>query len=182
MFQNMLYHFTAEGLKERSWGRHFYKATPSSSDFEWANQILSANIILASGLPKDLTEEDIASFFGSIGVIKNDKRTGKPKIWIYTHRDTGEQKGEATVTYDDPAAAQSAITWFDGKDFNGMKIKVQMAMIKAPPSGGFGGGGRGGGGFGGRGGGGDRGFGGRGGGRGHSWRRRRGCGRGSRGK
>ena len=37
------------------------------------------------------------------------------KIWIYKDRNTGEQKGEATVTYDDPQAAQSAISWFDGK-------------------------------------------------------------------
>merc|ERR1719356_652006 len=84
------------------------------------------------------------------------------KIWIYKDRNTGEQKGEATVTYDDPQAAQSAISWFDGKDFNGSTIKVQMAMVRAPPSGGYPGsrGGRGGG---------DRGrgsFGGRGGGRG----------------
>ena len=80
-------------------------------------------------------------------MIKTDRRTGKQKIWIY--RDTsGEQKGEATVTYDDHAAAQSAISWFDGKDFNGSSIKVQMAMIKAAPAergggrGGFGGGDR----------------------------------------
>ena len=39
----------------------------------------------------------------------------QPKIWIYKDRNTGEQKGEATVTYDDPQAAQSAISWFDGK-------------------------------------------------------------------
>merc|ERR1719382_1007090 len=125
-------------------------------------------------------------FFGSIGVIKNDKRTGKPKIWIYKNRDTGEQKGEATVTYDDPAAAKSAITWFDGKDFNGMKIKVQMAMIKAPPAGGFGAPRGGGGGFGGGRGGGDRGGGfrggdrdgGRGGGRGGGFGGGRGGGRG----
>ena len=44
-------------------------------------------------------------FFGSIGVIKTDKRTGKQKIWIYKDRNTNAQKGEATVTYDDPAAA-----------------------------------------------------------------------------
>ena len=44
-------------------------------------------------------------FFGSIGVIKTDKRTGKQNIWIYKDRNTNQQKGEATVTYDDPAAA-----------------------------------------------------------------------------
>jgi len=42
-------------------------------------------------------------------------QTGKLKIWIYKDRNTGAQKGEATVTYDDPNAAQSAISWFDGK-------------------------------------------------------------------
>ncbi|QQP50053.1 Cabeza CG3606PBlike, partial [Caligus rogercresseyi] len=81
--------------------------------------------------------DDIAQFFGSIGVIKNDKRTGKQKIWIYKDQN-GDQKGEATVTYDDPSAAQSAISWFDGKEFNNKPIKVQMAMIKAPPPGGYG--------------------------------------------
>ena len=101
-------------------------------------KVVSNNRIYASGLPTNLTKEDIVSFFGSVGVIKNDRRTGKPNIWIYKNRDTGEQKGEATVTYDDPAAAESAITWFDGKDFNGMKIKVQMTWIKARPAGGFG--------------------------------------------
>ena len=119
----------------------------------------SDNQIYISGMANNLSEEDIAQFFGSIGIIKTDKRSGKPKIWIYKDRNTGMQKGEATVTYDDPAAAQSAISWFDGKDFNGYTIKVQMAMIKAPPPGGYRGGrgrggGRGGGGFGGFGGGG----------------------------
>ena len=28
---------------------------------------------------------------------------------------TGQGKGEATVTYDDPASAQAAIQWFNGK-------------------------------------------------------------------
>ena len=111
-------------------------------------KVVSHNRIYASGLPTNLTKEDIASFFGSVGVIKNDRRTGKPNIWIYKNRDTGEQKGEATVTYDDPAAAESAITCFDRKYFNGMKIKVEMAMIKAPPAGGFGAPRGGGGGFG----------------------------------
>ena len=107
----------------------------------------SENQIYVSGLPRNLTEDDIANFFGSIGVIKTDRKTGKQKIWIYRDNASGEQKGEATVTYDDQAAAKSAISWFDGKDFNGSSIKVQMAMIKGAPAergsrGGFGGGDR----------------------------------------
>lgn len=52
----------------------------------------------------------------------------KPKVWVYKSKETGISKGEATVTYDDPSAAKSAITWFDGKDFNGSMIKVSLAQ------------------------------------------------------
>ena len=44
----------------------------------------------------------------------------------------GQFNGEATVTYVDPAVASYAVTWFNGKDFNGCKIKVQMAPGPKP--------------------------------------------------
>jgi RNA-binding protein FUS len=47
-------------------------------------------------------------------MIKTDKRTNLPKIWIYKDKSSGEGKGEATVTYDDEAAASAAIEWFNG--------------------------------------------------------------------
>lgn len=84
----------------------------------------------------------------------------KRKVWLYKDKQSGQSKGEATVTYDDANAARSAITWFDGKDFRGSTIKVQMATKKDNWSGGSRGGrgrgmgGGGGGSFGGRGGGG----------------------------
>ena len=43
-----------------------------------------------------------------------DKKTGRPKIWMYKDKSTGKPKGECTITYDDPDAAKSAINWFDG--------------------------------------------------------------------
>lgn len=86
---------------------------------------------------------------------QTDKRSMKPKIWLYKDKVSGRSKGEATVTYDDADAAKSAINWFDGKDFRGSTIKVQMATHKSNWQGGKGrGGGGGGGGGGGRGGGG----------------------------
>lgn len=83
----------------------------------------------------------------------------KHKIWLYKDKITGLSKGEATVTYDDSNAAKSAITWFNGKDFRGTVITVQLATKRDNWGGGRGGGrGRGGGGGfgGGRGGGGGR--------------------------
>uniref|UniRef100_UPI00398187ED hypothetical protein n=1 Tax=Salmonella sp. s55004 TaxID=3159675 RepID=UPI00398187ED len=78
--------------------------------------------VFVSGLPKSTTEEQLAEFFGAIGVIKIDRRKNGPKIWMYKGAD-GEPKGEATVTFDDQHTAKSAIYWFNGKDFHGSEIK-----------------------------------------------------------
>ncbi|XP_043264423.1 RNA-binding protein cabeza isoform X4 [Colletes gigas] len=125
--------------------------------------VTQEDTIFVSGMDPSISEEEICEHFGAIGIIKHDKRTGKPKVWMYKDKNTGKSKGEATVTYDDQNAARSAISWFDGKEFKGRTIKVQIAQHKSNWQGnrsggsrGGGGGVRGRGGFGGRGGGGDR--------------------------
>ncbi|XP_032223575.1 RNA-binding protein cabeza isoform X2 [Nematostella vectensis] len=130
----------------------------------------SQDTIFVSNMSPNSTEEDIKGLFGSIGIIKIDKKLQKPKIWIYKHPD-GSSKGECTVTYEDPPTASAAIEWFNGKDFMGQSIKVELAEARTPKfgaaGGGRGGGGRGGferGGFRGSRGGGGRGGGGGGGG------------------
>ncbi|XP_037089542.1 transcription initiation factor TFIID subunit 15-like [Pollicipes pollicipes] len=82
-------------------------------------------------MPPESSTEEVANFFGSIGRIKLDKRTGLPRIWMYKDKMTGSNKGECTVTYDDVEAAKSAIDWFSGKDFRGNTIKVSMAERRA---------------------------------------------------
>lgn len=104
--------------------------------------------VFVSGLPEGVNEDELSNYFGAIGVIKMDKRTGKRRIWIYKDKVTGKGKGEATITYDDPPTASSAINWFGGKDFQGKKINVQLAQRKTQPSGGGKSGGRDGGGSG----------------------------------
>ncbi|XP_037028405.1 RNA-binding protein cabeza isoform X8 [Bradysia coprophila] len=126
--------------------------------------ITQEDTIFIAGMNPSATEEDIANHFGAIGIIKKDKKTMKPKIWLYRNKETGDSKGEATVTYDDANAAKSAIEWFDGREFNGETVRVSLAQRqnnwKQGGGGGGGGGGfgrGGGGGFGGNRGGGDRG-------------------------
>ena len=46
-----------------------------------------------------------------------DKKTMRPKIWVYKDKVTGAGKGEATVTFDDPNTVEAAINWFNGKAF-----------------------------------------------------------------
>ncbi|EIE84022.1 hypothetical protein RO3G_08727 [Rhizopus delemar RA 99-880] len=71
--------------------------------------------IYISNLPQEVTEEKLASHFGSIGIIKTDKKLRKPKT---------------TITYDDPPSADAAIDWFGGKEFMGNVIQVSKAERK----------------------------------------------------
>lgn len=44
-----------------------------------------------------------------------NKRTGQPMINLYIDKETGKPKGDATVSYDDPSTAKTAVEWFDGE-------------------------------------------------------------------
>jgi RNA-binding protein FUS len=79
------------------------------------DMMIQRDTIFIQNLPKNVTTDELSQSFGAIGIIKNDKRTGLPKIWIYKDKSSGEGKGEATVTYDDEAAAEAAINWFNGR-------------------------------------------------------------------
>ncbi|XP_034995378.1 TATA-binding protein-associated factor 2N isoform X4 [Zootoca vivipara] len=105
------------------------------------------NTIFVQGLGDDVSTDQVAEYFKQIGVIKTNKKTGKLMINLYTDKDTGKPKGEATVSFDDPPSAKAAIDWFDGKEFNGSVIRVSFATRRPEfLRGGNGGGGGGGGG------------------------------------
>ncbi|KAJ9549218.1 hypothetical protein OSB04_021761 [Centaurea solstitialis] len=86
--------------------------------------------VYVCNLPPGTDEDMLAEYFGTIGLLKKDKRTGRPKIWLYRDKVTNEPKGDATVTYEDPYAAQAAVEWFNNKDFHGTIIEVLMAESK----------------------------------------------------
>lgn len=48
-------------------------------------------------------------------IFQINKRTGLPAINIYTDKDTGKPKGDATLSYEDPPIAKAAVEWFDGE-------------------------------------------------------------------
>lgn len=77
----------------------------------------------------DVGTADLAEYFGSIGIIKIDKKTRKPKIWLYRDKVTGELKGDGTVTYDDPFSAASAVQWFGNKEWKGAQPTAYSGRI-----------------------------------------------------
>lgn len=76
--------------------------------------------VYVTGLPTTVSEKDVEEYFGSIGVIKTDKKTRGKKIWLYRDKATGGLKGDGTVTYDDPFSAASAVQWFNDKEWKGL--------------------------------------------------------------
>ncbi|KAL3581802.1 hypothetical protein D5086_016134 [Populus alba] len=91
----------------------------------------SNGTIYISNLPEGTDDIMLAGYFGTIGLLKKDKRTGRPKIWLYRDKMTNEPKGDATVTYEDPHAALAAVEWFNNKDFHGNIIGVFIAQSKS---------------------------------------------------
>ncbi|KOM51034.1 hypothetical protein LR48_Vigan08g186100 [Vigna angularis] len=93
-------------------------------------QAPSNGSVYVCNLPYGTDENMLAEYFGTIGLVKKDKRTGRPKIWLYRDKETNEPKGDATVTYEDPHAAIAAVEWFNNKDFHGNIIGVFIAESK----------------------------------------------------
>ena len=62
--------------------------------------------------------------------LKQDKKRRCEKIWLYRDRDTGLPKGDATVSYMDPHAAEAAVNWFNSTQFMGRTLSVSLAERK----------------------------------------------------
>jgi HIV Tat-specific factor 1 len=86
----------------------------------WIKSKVNPNIYI-SGLPLDVTIEELGATFSKAGQLKTDIQTGKPKIRIYGH-------GDALVTYMHVESVKLAIDRFHESEFQpGYIISVQQA-------------------------------------------------------
>ncbi len=132
----------------RGRGAPFTKARPEDPRVNSEVQIFVEN------LPLDVKMQEIKSYFSSVGEIKVDRLTKKPRIWLYHDKDTGQPTGECTITYNSAQVQTMALQTYDGAGFRGGAsvlrvtpsiVKSHMARPPPPPARGRGGrGGRGG--------------------------------------
>ena len=102
--------------------------------------------LYVGNLPYNTVDGDLQALFSQAGTVASAQ--------VIKDRESGRSKGFAFVEMSSSEEANAAINMFNGKDFNGRPLTVNMARPKEERSGG--GGFRGGSGGGGRRGGGDR--------------------------
>ncbi|CAO3612177.1 unnamed protein product [Cunninghamella blakesleeana] len=89
--------------------------------------------VYVTGIPPDVTVEEMKKVFSKCGVIMEDLESGEPKIKIYRD-DKGISKGDALVTYFKEESIALAINLLDDSELrlgdSSTKIKVQKAVFK----------------------------------------------------
>ncbi|CAJ1417154.1 unnamed protein product, partial [Effrenium voratum] len=83
--------------------------------------------VYVSGLPPDVTAQELEPLFKRAGVLKLDVETCTSKIRIYTGED-GRCKGDALVTFANAASVELAVTFLHEYEIRaGCRICVQQA-------------------------------------------------------
>ena len=92
-----------------------------------------ANKLFVGGLPYSTTEDQLRKLFEEAGTVE--------EVQIIMERELGRSKGFGFVTMASDADAQAAIAKFDGKEFEGRRLSVNIAHPPERRNGGGNGGG-----------------------------------------
>ncbi|XP_012057819.1 PREDICTED: HIV Tat-specific factor 1 homolog [Atta cephalotes] len=84
--------------------------------------------IYVSGLPLDITIEELTQLFTKCGLIARDEK-GKDKIKLYKDGN-GEPKGDALCTYIKVESVDLALKILDGSQIRGKTLSVQRAKFQ----------------------------------------------------
>lgn len=119
---------TEEQLAKREKNKKKAKKQAEKKKEKWYNAKINTFIYI-SGLPLDVTEEELKEFVSKAGVLRIDLNTGKEKIKLYRD-DHGNLKGDAAVSYVREESVDIAIENLRDKEIrSGFKVNIEKAQF-----------------------------------------------------
>jgi RNA recognition motif-containing protein len=91
--------------------------------------VIMAKKLYVGGLPYKTTNDELKTLFSAAGTVTS--------ATIIMDKMTGRSKGFGFVEMEDDSEAESAISMFNGKDYEGRNLTVNEARPMEPRQGGF---------------------------------------------